>query len=73
VPRALRRFEEGRFYHVYNRAGGTTLPFNEEGLARGFVDLLRRVVERDELVILGWCLLGNHYHLVLRQERFQAQ
>jgi putative transposase len=67
VPRALRRFEEGRFYHVYNRAGGSSQPLEEEVLARGFVDLLRRVVERDELVILGWCLLGNHYHLVLRQ------
>jgi len=31
------------------------------------VDLLRQVSERDDLVILGWCLLGNHYHLVLRQ------
>ena len=35
MPRALRRFEAGRFYHVYNRVGGTSLPFEDEGLARG--------------------------------------
>ncbi len=67
MPRAMRRFEEGSFYHVYNRVSGGLLPFLDEGLAQGFVDLLRQVSTRDDLVILGWCLLGNHYHLVLRQ------
>ncbi len=66
MSRAMRRFEEGRFYHVYNRVGGGLLPFLDEGLAQEFVDLLRKVSKRDDLVILGWCLLGNHYHLVLR-------
>jgi hypothetical protein len=34
MPRAMRRFEEGRFYHVYNRVGGGLLPFLDEGLKR---------------------------------------
>jgi len=67
MPRAMRRFEEGRFYHVYNRVGGGLLPFLDEELAQAFVDLLRHVAKRDDLVILGWCLLGNHFHLALRQ------
>ncbi len=67
MPRAGRRFEEGRFYHVYNRVGGGLMPFEEQGLSRAFVDLLRQIVQRDDLDILAWCLLGNHYHLVVRQ------
>ena len=67
MPRAGRTFEEGRTYHVYNRVGGGFLPFTDDELAKTFVGLLRKVVDRDGAVVLGWCLLGNHYHLVARQ------
>jgi putative transposase len=67
MPRVGRRFEQGRVYHVYNRVGGAWMPFDDERLSQVFIDLLRQVVNRDGLVILGWCLLGNHFHLVIRQ------
>ena len=67
MPRAGRTFEEGRTYHVFNRVGGGLLPFTDEELAKTFVDLFRKVMKRDSEVVLGWCLLGNHYHLVVRQ------
>jgi len=67
VPRAGRTFEEGRIYHVYNRVGGGLLPFDDEELAITFVQLLRKAMVRDSTVVLGWCLLGNHYHLIVRQ------
>jgi len=60
MPRAMRRFEEGSFYHVYNRGSGGLLPFLDEGVAQGVVDLLRQVSTRDDLVILGWFLLTTH-------------
>jgi len=67
MPRAGRSFEEGRIYHVFNRVGGGSPVLADEGLARIFVKLLRQVKDRDSLVVLGWCLLGSHYHLVVRQ------
>jgi len=67
MPRAGRTFEEGRTYHVYNRVGGGLLPFTDRELCKTFVRLLSKVVGRDSAVVLGWCLLGNHYHLVVRQ------
>ena len=67
MPRAGRSFEEGRIYHVYNRVGGGELAFADEHLAETFVDVFRRTIRRDEVIVLGWCLLGNHYHLILRQ------
>jgi len=67
MPRAWRTFEEGRTYHVYNRVGGGLMPFTDEELAKTFVGLFRKVMKQDGVVVLGWCLLGNHYHLVLRQ------
>ncbi|MCP4896877.1 MAG: hypothetical protein GY906_07865 [bacterium] len=67
MPRAGRSFEEGRVYHVYNRVGGGLRLFSDEELAGIFVGLLRKAVERDGTVVFAWCLLGNHYHLVVRQ------
>ena len=67
MPRAGRTFEEGRTYHVYNRVGGGLLPFTDMELCKTFVRLLSKVVGRESAVVLGWCLLGNHYHLVVRQ------
>jgi putative transposase len=66
MPRAGRSFEEGRAYHVYNRVAGGLMPFEDEGLADRFVELLREVVARDEATVLAWCLLGNHFHITVR-------
>ena len=66
MPRPVRRLEEGRIYHVYNRVGGEGMPFSEESLAARFLQLFRKIVERDELIVYAWVLMGNHYHLVVR-------
>lgn len=66
MPRPPRALEEGRLYHVYNRVGGGGMPFADEALASRFVELLGRVVERDELMVYAWSLMSNHYHLVVR-------
>jgi REP element-mobilizing transposase RayT len=58
--------EEGRIYHVYNRVGGEEMPFEDHDLASRFVELLRKVVERDEMVVYAWVLMGNHFHQVVR-------
>jgi putative transposase len=67
MPRAGRSFEEGRIYHIYNRVGGGWTAFADDELAGLFVALLRETMRRDGTAVLAWCLLGNHYHLVVRQ------
>ena len=66
MPRANRTLEEGRIYHVYNRVGGDGMPFAEDPMAARFAQLLRQIVERDELVVFAWVLMSNHFHLVVR-------
>lgn len=66
MPRPLRNLEEGRIYHVYNRVGGEGMPFSEESLSVRFLQVLRKTVERDNLAVYAWVLMGNHYHLVIR-------
>ena len=66
MPRANRTLEEGLIYHVYNRVGGGERPFADDTLSARFLQVLRQVAERDELVVYAWVLMGNHYHLVAR-------
>ena len=67
MPRAGRSFEEGRTYHICNWVGGGLQVFTDEKLASAFVALLRRTIRRYEGAVFAWCLLGNHYHLIVRQ------
>jgi hypothetical protein len=67
MPRAGRLFEEGRIYHVFNWVAGGTAVFSDNALAVRFVELLREAIRRDDLTVFGWSLLGNHYHLIVRQ------
>jgi len=66
MSRPERVFVEGVVVHVYNRLARGERVFDDEGDARAFVDLLREVAKRDELTVLAWCLMGNHYHLAVR-------
>jgi putative transposase len=66
MPRPGRIAVEGGIYHVYNRIGRGQRIFDREGEAAAFVELLRRVVQRDGLTVLAWCLMINHFHLAVR-------
>jgi hypothetical protein len=57
---------EGGLYHVYNRFARGEDVFADPEEAIEFVELLREVKRRDELTVLAWALLSNHYHLAVR-------
>jgi len=66
MPRKPRVFIEGGIYHVHCRTSRGEAVFVDEAEAAAFVDVLRRVKERDGLVLFAWALMSNHYHLALR-------
>jgi REP element-mobilizing transposase RayT len=40
--------------------------FDDDFEAQEFIEILRKVRDLDGWTIFAWCLMGNHYHLVLR-------
>ena len=66
LTRPRRVFVEGGFYHVYNRLGRGERVFAAEHEAVEFTRILKEVAERDDVTVLAWCLLSNHYHLAVR-------
>lgn len=61
MPRAPRILVEGGLYHVYNRFARGEEVFADPEEAIAFLDLLRELKQRDDLQVLAWCLLSNHY------------
>ena len=54
-----------RFYHYFNRANGNENLFREEKNYQYFLQLLRKYIP-PVADIYSYCLLPNHFHLVLK-------
>ena len=65
MPRPRRTAPGGFVYHVLNRANGRRTMFEKEGDYRAFEDMVAKVQERVPMRILAWCLMPNHWHLLL--------
>ena len=56
----------GGYYHVLNRGNGRSALFHKDGDYVGFLQVLAEGLERCPVDLLSYCLMGNHWHLVLR-------
>jgi putative transposase len=65
MPRTARASQGGYCYHVLNRGNGRAEVFHKEGDYLAFVRLMGQACERLPLRVVGWCLMPNHFHLVL--------
>jgi putative transposase len=65
MPRAPRISPGGLVYHVLNRANGRLRLFKKEEDFLAFERVLLQTQQRHPLRILGWCLMGNHWHFVV--------
>jgi REP element-mobilizing transposase RayT len=66
MPRSPRVFLEGGIYHVYNRVTRGERIFGEDNEASFLLETMRKVRDRDDFIVLAWCIMGNHYHLAVR-------
>ena len=65
MPRRARSIVGGYAYHVLNRANGRLRLFKKQADFAAFETLLAEAVERVPLRILGYTLMGNHWHFVV--------
>jgi len=69
VPRPTRQFLDGGLYHVLNRGNGRSRIFYKDRDFLAFLRILAQGAERFGVDVLCWCLMSNHWHLVLRPRR----
>ena len=65
MPRTARVAPGGYVFHVLNRGNERRQIFEAEGDYLAFLRVMNEAVERVPLRILAWCLMPNHWHLVL--------
>jgi putative transposase len=65
MPRPPRTVPGGFVYHVLNRANGKRRIFEHDRDYLAFERVLAEVQERVPMRILAWCVMPNHWHLLL--------
>ena len=64
---------KGGFFRVFNRVAGAPryFPFRQPCVRRKFIRWLRYCLRISCIGCVGYVLMGNHYHLVVRAARFR--
>lgn len=65
MPRTARASARNVCYHVLNRGNGRAEVFHQDDDYAAFVRLLTQASGRVPMRLLAWCLMPNHFHLVL--------
>jgi putative transposase len=65
MGRPLRAAEGGHVYHVLNRANARMTIFDDDGDYIAFEKILTQAVERTNTRLLAYCVMPNHWHLVV--------
>ena len=66
MGRPLRPEAPGRTFHLTARAVFGRELFVDDADRRNFMELLARTTRRYGWQLMGWCLMGTHYHLLVR-------
>ena len=69
MPRRLRIDNGGIVYHVLNRRVGRMPLFKKDEDYEAFLNVLDEAYERVPIRVLTYCLMPNHWHLVLWPRR----
>jgi REP element-mobilizing transposase RayT len=62
-----RRFNSSQYYHIFQRGNHKDVIFRDTADRVWFMSKLDEYCERDGQQIVAYCLMDNHFHLVLRQ------
>jgi REP-associated tyrosine transposase len=65
MPRPTRSFIPGAIYHVISRGNRRQPIFLADADCRLFLGIGRKVVAERQWIVHSYCLMPNHYHLVV--------
>jgi len=69
MPRYARKMSKTGIYHVIMRGINRQSIFEDDEDYERFVETLKRYREISEYKIYAYCLMGNHFHLLLKTEK----
>jgi len=72
MPRTARAIEAGMVYHVLNRGNARMRIFHKSADYQAFERVLAEGLDRYPVELFTYCLMPNHWHLVVRPETDEA-
>ena len=66
MPRIARALVDNCCYHLINRGNGRQQIFHKDGDYNAFCDLLLQSRGKNGVKLLAWCLMPNHFHLLVQ-------
>lgn len=65
MPRSVRTDHDGAWHHVMNRGASHADIFLDDVDRETFLSCIARAIEPTGIEIHGYCLMSNHYHLLV--------
>jgi len=65
----MSKYLDGHTYHVYNRGAHRSSIFRNHGHYHRCSALLQKYADQYHVTMLTYCLMPNHYHLLVQQEQ----
>jgi putative transposase len=65
MSRPARTIVDGGTYHVFSRGSNQLGVYFDDFDYSDFLELLARLVDRDDWLLYAYCLMPNHFHLLL--------
>jgi len=72
MPRQARRLSESGYLHIIVRGIGRQAIFEEREDYLRYLSTLERFCRETGVKVLAWCLMENHVHLLVQDERGQT-
>jgi putative transposase len=68
MSRKIPVYLPGHIYHIYNRGASRALLFRDEDNYVFALRKIKRYARELTLTLIAYCLMPNHYHLLVRQD-----
>ena len=68
MPRAAREKSSTGIYHVMLRGINHQIIFEDDEDYQKYLQTLKTYQEKSGYIIYAWCLMGNHLHLLVKEE-----
>jgi putative transposase len=72
MPRPHRNLPVGHVFHVVNRGNDRRSLFFDQVDYQGFMDLLLEAGRRFHVLVIAYCLMPNHWHLIMTPQEAGA-
>lgn len=68
MPSRRVQFAKGEYYHIFNRGVGRGAIYRDDVDYMEFLRRLKQNAGRYDIRIIAYCLIPNHFHLLVRQD-----